>query len=42
LRLGRGEGVEDGGFSYVRQADDSAIERHFLFECPYVYCIGLR
>jgi len=37
LRLGRGECVEDGGFSYVRQADDSAIERHFLFECPYIY-----
>ena len=37
LRLRRGEGVEDGGFSYVGQADDSAVERHFSSGCPYSY-----
>ena len=28
LRLGGGEGVEDGGFSHVGEADDSAVQRH--------------
>jgi hypothetical protein len=28
LRLGRGEGVEDGGFSDVGETDDSAVQWH--------------
>ena len=30
LRLGRGEGVEDGGFSDVGEANDSAVQWHAL------------
>jgi hypothetical protein len=32
LRLGRGEGVEDGAFSDVGETNDSAVERHRFIE----------
>ena len=35
LRLGRGEGVEDGGFADVGQADDSAVQWHCVVVPSY-------
>jgi hypothetical protein len=42
LRLGRGEGVEDRGFSDVGETNDSAVQWHcVLFPCCEAWLRGL-
>ena len=41
LRLGRGEGVEDGGFSDVGEANDSAVQWHCVSIPCYEACFGV-
>jgi hypothetical protein len=41
LRFGRGEGVEDSGFSDVGEANDSAVQWHCVLIPCYEACFGV-